>query len=1030
VRILLALLFAISIACLPAHALAPDKALHQHVRGTWSIQDGLPQISALAITQDRDGYIWIGTQAGLARFDGVRFTTYTPESEPGLAGIYIRALHTGRDGRVWVGTYKGLSIKDATGFTPVPPADPERFPNVDVAAIAEDASGTVWVAAAEGVFRVVDGRLQHLEGSPTPALSLLAHRSGLYVGGRGAVHVHTPQGWRLFLLPAEAQNAAVHRLVETQGRLWAATAYGLFFYTPAGWQAFDAPQLQATPLEVLYPDGDGNLWVGGDSGLGRLRGGELVEYVAADAPGTVQGPRAAYEDREGSLWVGSQWEGLTRLWKSWIQRYSVAEGLDERIVWSVAPDPDGRRVWVGTNDGLNVLENGRYRLVVDGARLPHPQAYNLLAEDDRIWVGTRRGLVVAHPDANGTTRVEQPAVLAPLAGLQINGIVRDGDGYWIPTLDGLFHLSDAHTQDARLRRYGQSDGLGDERVRYVHRGREGRLLIGTQSGLFELSKGRFVPLGRDTGLPAGVDVTSIATLPGGAIVIGTLGERLHYFDGRRWVQIDDERGMPRNSPFFLTLHDGYLWAAGIRGISRVPMEDVRAFAAGRIDRVRGEMLLNERGDPMSGQQGYCCNGAGTSKGFLRGGTLWLPSRDGVVAMDTDAIVKNAIAPHAVIERVQIDDRWQSAHAIAREDLPTHVRDLSFDFTVLSFQDPKSVGIEYRLVGYDRDWRAADPFNRSARYTNLPPGDYTFEVRGTNNAGVPTREPARLAFAIQPRFHETGLFYALLALLLATLVYAGYRLQQHRYRLRQRELESLIQQRTEALEIANHRLEEASQTDPLTALRNRRYMANQIPTDLAYYDRQLQQGEHQDEAMVFALVDIDFFKAVNDNHGHRAGDRVLQQFAQVLTGLVRSGDYVVRWGGEEFLIVFRPMPMRNLSIIGDRIRAAVIGHEFDIGTGTPLRLTCSAGLAEYPLFRDHRTQLGWETMVELADQALYYVKSHGRDGWAAFRPTTTTDVATLLQELQHGADAVIAEGRLQLLGTKGPAVPATVLPPHD
>jgi diguanylate cyclase (GGDEF)-like protein len=1027
VRILPALLLAISMACPPAHALAPDKALHQHVRGTWSIQEGLPQISALALTQDRDGYLWVGTQAGLARFDGVRFTTYTPESEPGLAGIFVRALHTGRDGRVWVGTYKGVSVRDAAGFTRVPPADPKRFPNIDVAAIAEDASGTVWVAAAEGVFRVVDGRLEYLEGSPAPAVSLLARPGGLYVGGRGVVYAHTPKGWRRFALPAESENAAVHRMVETQGRLWAATAYGLYFHAPGGWQPYDAPQLQATPLDVLYPDSDGNLWVGGDAGLGRLRGGELVEFVPADAPGAIQGPRVAYEDREGSLWIGSQWEGMVRLWESWVQRYSVAEGLDERLVWSVTSDPDGRRVWVGTNDGVSVIEDGRYRLVVDGARLPHPQGYNLLAEADRIWVGTRTGLVVVHPDADGRARVEQPAVLAPLAGLQINGIVRDGDGYWIPTLDGLFHLDGADLQDARLRRYGQPDGLADVRVRYLHRGREGRLLVGTQSGLFELRDGRFEPLGRKTGLPAGVDVTSILTLPGGAIVIGTLGERLHFFDGRRWVEIDEQHGLPRNSPFFLVEHGGYLWAAGIRGISRVPLADLRGFAAGRIQRVRGEMLLNERGDPMSGQQGYCCNGAGTSKGFLRDGTLWLPSRDGVVAMETRAIAKNAVAPHAVIERVQIDDRWQPAGAIAQQTLPVDARDLSFEFTVLSFQDPKSTGIEYRLVGYDREWRAADPFNRSARYTNLPPGDYGFEVRGTNNAGVATHEPARLAFAIQPRFHETALFYVLSALLLATLVYAGYRLQKHRYRMRQQELESLIQQRTEALEIANHRLEEASQTDPLTALRNRRYMANQIPADLAYYDRQLQQGGHQGEAMVFALVDIDFFKAVNDNHGHRAGDRVLQQFAQVLSGLVRTGDYVVRWGGEEFLLVFRPMPMRNLSIIGDRIRAAVTGHEFDIGTGTPLKLTCSAGLSEYPLFRDHRTQLGWETMVELADQALYFVKSHGRDGWAAFRPTETTDIATLLQELQHGARTVIAEGRLQLLGTKAPS-PA--LPQHD
>ncbi len=1022
VKSLIALLMTLSLALLPAtsRALDPDKAFHHHVRGSWSIQEGLPQISAVAITQDKAGYIWVGTQAGLARFDGVRFVSYTPETEPGLQGTFIRALRAGHDGRLWVGTYKGVAVYDGRAFAAVPLADPARFPAIDVSSITEDSTGTIWVGAAEGLFQLVDGRLRHIEGSPAPTTALLADPNGLYVGGRGMVMVRGVRDWQRFALPEEAASASVNALVRAHGRLWAATAYGLHVHEPAGWRPYtETPRLLGTPLDLLYADTDGNLWVGGDTGLARLRQGVMAEFVPADAPGGIEGLRAAFEDREGNLWLGSQWVGLTRIWDSWTRRFSVAEGLNERLVWSVSPDPDGRRAWVGTNDGLSVLENGVYRLVVPGSALPHPHGYNLLAEPDRIWLGTRRGLVVVTPPESGLARVQRLPVLAPLAGLQINGIVRAGDGYWIPTPDGLFHLV-----GNTLKRYGKAEGLTDPRARYLHVAPDGRVFVGTQNGLFVRQGDRFVPVGRDRGLPGNIDVVSITTLDGGAMAVGTLAEEIFYFDGRRWHAVDDAQGMPRNAPFFLVERGGYLWAAGIRGISRVPMADLRALAAGRSKSVQGEMLLNERGDPMSGQQGYCCNGAGTSKGFIRGDTLWLPSRDGVVAMDTSSIVKNTTSPRAVVERVQVDNRWNAAHALEGTTLPADARDLSFEFTVLSFQDPKSTRLQYRLVGYDRDWQAADPFNRSARYTNLPPGEYAFEVRGTNNAGVETRAPARLAFSIQPRFHETSLFYALASLLLATIVYAGYRVQQHRYRVRQTALEALIQQRTEALEIANHRLEEASQTDPLTGLRNRRYMANQIPADLAYYDRQIQQGGHQDEVMVFALVDIDFFKAVNDNHGHRAGDRVLQQFAQVLGRLVRTGDYVVRWGGEEFLVVFRPMPTRNLEMIGDRIRSAVSEHLFDIGTDTPLRLTASAGLSEYPVFRDHRTQLGWETMVELADQALYYVKGHGRDGWAAFRPTRSTNLVNLLQELQGGPDALIADGRLRLLGstvTPGEAV---------
>lgn len=554
-------------------------------------------------------------------------------------------------------------------------------------------------------------------------------------------------------------------------------------------------------------------------------------------------------------------------------------------------------------------------------------------------------------------------------------------------------------------------------MRYFHRSADGQVWVGTQSGLFRMRGERFSQAGLDEGLPAGTDVTTIYQLADGRLVIGTLAEKTYFLDDGRWHMLGEDQGLPRNAPFFMIEHAGYLWVAGIRGIARVPVADLGAFAAGRIQHVDGEMLLNERGDALSGQQGYCCNGAGNSKGLLRDDVLWLPTRDGVVAMDTNAVVMNPVPPQVVIERVLVQEQWLNALEIGGRELPADARDLAFEFTVLSFQDPGSNGIDYRLRGYDRQWRTGDALSRNIRYTNLPPGDYVFEVRGSNNAGVPSPAAAQFGFSIQPRFHETGWFAGLLAVLLAALVYAGFRYQKHRHKLQRHALEALVQQRTEALEAANHQLKEASQTDPLTGLRNRRYVGNQIPGDLAYYDRQLEDGGHRGEVLVFALVDIDHFKQVNDRHGHKAGDQVLQQFAQVLNGLVRSGDYVVRWGGEEFLLVFRSMPTRNLTMIGERLCSAVGAHAFDIGNGQTLRLTCSVGLSEYPLFRGKHAAFNWETMVDLADHALYYVKSHGRDGWAAFRPTPDTDLSTLLQDLQSGPRVLLEQGRLQLVGSK-------------
>ncbi len=538
--------------------------------------------------------------------------------------------------------------------------------------------------------------------------------------------------------------------------------------------------------------------------------------------------------------------------------------------------------------------------------------------------------------------------------------------------------------------------------------------------MFELRGERLEPVGANAGLPRGIDVTAIHQLPSGAILIGTISEQVYLFDGHRWNELGTHQGIPANAVFFMAEDDrGYLWLTGIRGIVRVPVADFARYAHGEISTVRGEMVLNERGDPNAGQQGFCCNGAGMSKGYIDGHVLWLPSRDGVVALDTHGIVKNPLAPNVVIEGVEY-----SGGVYTPADMPkmldAHDRDLAFEFTAPSFQNPHSIQIRYRLVGYDREWHNLDDSGRRrANYTNLPPRDYVFEVMAANNAGVWNPVPARLGFTIRPYFHETRLFDILIALLVGSIVYWGYRRQRQLHQIQRESLEKQVYERTQQLHISNERLENASQTDPLTGLRNRRYLANQIPADLAYYDREQQQHGQSESMLLFALVRIDRIDAVAGERAALVGDRVLQQFAQVLCSLLRNGDYIARWDDAEFLLVFRPMQSRHVTNIGDRIRAAIRAHAFDGGSGAPLQLSCSIGVAEYPLFRDAQRRPGWEQLVELARAAMVWVAQHGHDGWAGFRPTLRTDLASILRELQTDPQPLIDSGRLQLIGSHAP-----------
>lgn len=985
-------------ACAPALALDPDKEFHHYVANGWSIEQGLPQISALAISQDPQGYLWVGTQAGLARFDGHRFTAYTPATSPGLPGAFINALLADTQGRVWVGTYKGLTRWQNGAFTPFEAeSDEARALAPSIVALAEASDGTVLAAAGDAVWAVAGEHLRLHSPLDAPARALLPEAETLWIGSVGGVFtqqgVSAPQ-WRAF--PRDARNASVRSLLRARGRLWAGTSEGLFVLEGERWRRDVAlSELGTTPIEAMLLDRDGNHWIAELAHLTRVRPDGSVERVVRE--GAALSIRSLFEDREHNLWLGSQWSGVTRLRNGWTRRFGERHGLATSLLWSVAPGPDGA-LWVGSDDGLLRFAQGRFEPVLEGKALPHPSAYTLRVEAERVWIGTRHGLAIFEGG-----QVRQPERFEPVASLQINGILRDRSGVvWLGTSNGVFR-----DDGEQLRRYGESEGLSDPRARFLLELEDGRLLLGGQNGLFELSADRFVRFEGGTGLPEGLDITSLHALPSGELLAGTLSERLYLLAAGRWHELGPEQGMPPNAPFFISHDEEWLWVGGIRGIGRVRLSDLREFTAGALDQVRGEMLLNERGDRRGGQKGFCCNGAGNAKGLHAGTTLWAPSRDGLVALDTTDVQVPTQPPPTLIERIRTQGQWQVLAGKPSLDLPVDARDLAFEFTAISFFEPRSLGFRYRLLGYHEDWREPDQVGqRIASYTNLPGGDYRFEVQGSTAEGL-WSEAAALELSIAPRFSETRLFIASMVALVALLGWLGYLLQRRRYRARAVELEALVQQRTADLAEANQRLSEASLTDPLTGLRNRRYLSTQVPKDISFYAREhgAPQPPMEQRVLLFALADIDHFKRINDTYGHAAGDRVLQQFSDVLQTLVRTGDYVARWGGEEFVLVFRPMPIEFMAMLGERLRAAVAEHDFDIGTGTPLRVTCSIGLCQYPLLPGGTRSLEWEHLLELADRALYRIKREGRNGWGAYRAREGTEVEQVLELLREGEQAL-------------------------
>ncbi|MGH8371811.1 MAG: ligand-binding sensor domain-containing diguanylate cyclase, partial [Gammaproteobacteria bacterium] len=888
------------------------------------------------------------------------------------------------------------------------PADNHVSNRPDVRALRFTDDGRLFAASDQGLLQVDKQGFHRSTLLPAVTLfSLLNWRGSLWAGGIGVVYVITPDQVRAISVPG-GTGTQVTRLAVYDDTLWAGTSRGLFRLVHDRWSRSedDPPQLRLA-INTFRVDSDDNFWIATNEGLARMHRGRLTEFVDSHDEQSAAQIESIFEDREGSLWLGTHAHGVSRLWNGYTHRYSAHQGLRDPLVWSLTPDQHGG-LWVGTANGLYRFRDNRFSQILPGRVLPAPNAYTLFDHDDTLWIGTSSGILL-YRDGHAL----RPPALAPLDGLAVEGILRTRDGaIWIATLGGLFRY-----QGNALTRFGLKDGLNDLRCRLLFETHAGRLLVGTLSGLYEFDNGHLTHLAADTGL-AQAFVTAIIEPRDNELIVGTFSEKhLFLYDGKHWHELDHQQGVPLNTPTFMSLDSKqeWLWVAGIRGIYRTRLADLEALAAGSSKQLVTQRILSERGQWSGSAQGLCCNGAGNARGFFDGTRLWLPTRDGVVSVNTQNVHRNEVVPNAVIEALKYGDEWHPVVSHKPAALPAQDRDVAIRFSVLSFQNPRSIHLIYQLLGYDTAWRSLDTNAiRLASYSHLAPGDYVFEVRGSNNAGVWNPETTRYEFSIARYFYETWWFRAGTLLILIWLIYIIYRWRVHTLSSQRQYLEQVVAERTEALQSLNHQLEEASQTDPLTGLKNRRYLGQQLPKDLAHFQRELKRPQNRDQVIVFAVVDLDHFKELNDSAGHFAGDELLKQVANVLVASMRFGHYVVRWGGEEFLIVFRPMPRDETVRVIARVHRTVGSTRYRLPNGEEINITCSIGFTEYPFVNSDSDAVGWETLVNLADSALYAAKAAGRNCWLGLRPGPRFDAGSIKEDLVKGLDAMLDSEKLKLV----------------
>ncbi len=940
----------------------PVPALTQYKVDAWQTEQGLPSNTVQSLYQSSDGYLWVGTGGGLARFDGVRFTAFDRAQTPELAAQPVFGFMEDAQRNLWIGHIAGASLyrdgKFSVGIAS------EVTGNRRVWAFAQGADGVVWAASENGLVRWENGAtkvFREADGLPTNRLRSLAFdREGtLWIGTTGGGLVSYAGGKFAVLDPG---NGFPHRevravLADPEGGVWAATAGGGLAHVRDGnIRTFTtADGLPTDQLTFLSRDALGSLWIGTwGGGISRMRGGRFTSLSTA---GGLSGTQiwSLHADREGSVWVGTWTGGLNRLRERNFAVFGTPEGLSHDNVRSVVHARDGS-TWLATaGGGLNHLEGGRITVVGKKDGLPTDEVATVI--EDRagaLWIGTYtggvarwvRGAITAYGIAQG------------LPTMDVRVLYEDSRGtIWAGTRAGLARFDGKGFVTLR------EPGAPAEGVTAILEDRVGNLWFGTTGqGLVRYRDGRFSVLTKADGLVSNW-IMALHEDSAGSLWIGTNGQGINRLHDGRLAGIRPADGLWDGlAQTILEDAAGGLWMTCDRGFFRVQRSELDAFADGRIAKVRSTGF--GPGDALRSTS--FAGGIQPAGAVDREGRLWLPSTNGLVIVDPRRLPGAGRPPAVRLESVIAGGA--SVPTGAAVVLPPGPVPLSIRYSAMTLRDASRVRFRYRMEGLADDWFDAGQ-TREASFPALAHGKYRFQVAATTDGEHWSELEVPLAITVEPRFYQALWFVVLACLAALAGAFGVYRLRTNALRARQREMERLVAERTEELRLANERLLRLSFADALTGLPNRRRFDEVLAEEW-------RRARRAQLPLAVAAIDIDAFKQYNDAVGHPEGDRCLVAVAGMLVRSVgRAGDLAARYGGEEFVVLLTGADLPAALAFAEGLRkgceALAIPHPSS--PVVPV-VTISVGVAScIPAEGETAGKL----MAE-ADAALYRAKQDGRN----------------------------------------------------
>jgi diguanylate cyclase (GGDEF)-like protein len=1036
-----------------------------------SLEQGLSQSTVMDVLQDRRGYIWLATEDGLNRFDGLSFSVYRhdPTDASSLPSSFVWDVEQDATGNLWVATTSGLAM---------------------------------WERATDKVIRE-----ERLAGRYIRALRFAPRKNALWVGTRdaGVFRLDIATGtWTQFAHdaadPSSLGDDRIYVLfVDGKDRLWVGTEAGLDMLDAGGGKAFthfapnpsDPSSLSDGKVRAILQDDAGALWVGTSSGgLNRLdpATGRFEHFRHDEAvPGSLAHDqvRAILQDADHRLWVGTSggldlFDPRRQTFAHYRQDARTPASLTDDHILALAQDRGGV-LWVGTRLGgvhkWNPLSWQFGHVAPDpenaaGLGSGHVTSFS---EDraGRLWIGTFDAGLYVMERATGdmTAYRHDPKKPKSLSSDQVMALRHDHRGdLWIGTLDAGLDRFSAGTGTFKSYRSDPKhpEGLAANGVTAILEDREGRLWLGTFGGgldRFDVESERFTHFRhdpKDRGSLSGDKVGALAEAADGRLWVGTMEKGLSLLEPRtgRFQQFESQPGDPRSLPsniihaLFVDAAGG-LWVGTHSGLSH-QAPDATSFETftsrnglpsdviyGIRSDGKGRLWLStnnglSRLDPSTGQfTNYGVSDGLQASEFNFGAWYQSPSGElffggvyGFNAFMPDRLRHVGQAPPVVLTSVSVGHRPVSGPADEVRQIGLGFRDkvLGVEFAALDFTAPERNRFAYKLEGFDPEWVPLSG-RRSVTYTNLNPGHYTFRLRAANSDGRWNDDGLSMDVDVDAAPWATRAAFAGYFFLVGGGILGFVRVQQRKLDREAeyaRVLESRVQERTRELsarqlelERVNHELAQASITDSLTGLANRRFLTEYIEKEVALLHRRYErfaEGPVTPELLdlAFMMIDLDHFKTINDSAGHAAGDAVLRQLKDLLKSVSRNSDIIVRWGGDEFLLVARDLNGDRLAEMAERIRDRVAQHAFEIGEGRVVRTTCSIGFACYPFFREQLDALSWEQVISVADRALYVAKASGRNAWVGFRPgMAALPIQGLFSSICQGTQQLVREGTLRV-----------------